>query len=102
MEFNILSIDYRGRQWHPTPVLLLGKSLGWRSLAGYSPWGRKESDTTERLRFTTLACQQPVYWRDGTCFISCDSFLLHRVRSLHLTPSHISDLFVLSFLFFFY
>ena len=28
------------RQWHPTPVLLLGKSHGWRSLVGFSPWGR--------------------------------------------------------------
>ena len=28
------------RQWHPTPVLLPGKSHGWRSLAGCSPWGR--------------------------------------------------------------
>ena len=27
------------RQWHPTPVLLLGKSHGWRSLVGCSPWG---------------------------------------------------------------
>ena len=35
------------RQWHPTPVLLPGKSHGWRSLVGCSPWGRKESDTTE-------------------------------------------------------
>ena len=34
-----------------TPVLLPGKSHGWRSLVGYSPWGRKESDTTERLHF---------------------------------------------------
>ena len=31
----------------PTPVFLPGESLGQRSLAGYSPWGRKESDTTE-------------------------------------------------------
>ena len=31
----------------PTPVLLLGKSHGWRSLVGCSPWGREESDTTE-------------------------------------------------------
>ena len=29
----------RRRQWHPTPVLLPGKSHGWRSLVGYSPWG---------------------------------------------------------------
>ena len=28
-----------------------GKSRGWRSLVGYNPWGRKESDTTERLHF---------------------------------------------------
>ena len=41
--------DQWRRQWHPTPVLLPGKSLGWRNLVGYSPWGRKESDTTGRL-----------------------------------------------------
>ena len=34
------------RQWHPTPVLLPGKSHGQRSLVGCSPWGREESDTT--------------------------------------------------------
>ena len=34
--FSMLS---RRRQWHPTPVLLPGKSHGWRSLVGYSPWG---------------------------------------------------------------
>ena len=39
------------RQWQPTPVLLPGKSHGRRSLVGYSPWGREESDMTERLRF---------------------------------------------------
>ena len=37
--------------WHPTPVLLPGKSHGWRSVVGYSPWGCEESDTTERLHF---------------------------------------------------
>ena len=39
----------RRRQWQPTPVLLPGKSHGQRSLVGCSPWGRQESDTTERL-----------------------------------------------------
>ena len=39
------------RKWHPIPVFLPGKSHGWRSLVGYSPWGCKESDTTERLHF---------------------------------------------------
>ena len=33
--------------WQLTPVLLPGESHGQRSLAGYSPWGHKESDTTE-------------------------------------------------------
>ena len=47
----------RRRQWQPTPVLLPGKSHGQRSLVGCSPWGRKESDTTERLRFHfSLSC----------------------------------------------
>ena len=40
-----------GRKWQPTPILLPGKSCGWRSLAGYSPRGHKESDMTERLNF---------------------------------------------------
>ena len=45
------------RQWHPTPVLLPGKSHGRRSLVGCSPWGRYESDRTERLHFHfSLSC----------------------------------------------
>ena len=39
------------RKWQLTLVLLPGKFHGLRSLIGYSPWGRKESDTTERLHF---------------------------------------------------
>ena len=39
------------RKWQPTAVFLPGKSHGWRSLVSYSPWGRKESDTTKRLHF---------------------------------------------------
>ena len=37
------------RKWQPTPVFCPGKSHGQRSLVGYSPWGPKESDMTERL-----------------------------------------------------
>ena len=40
------------RQWHPTPVLLLGKSHGQRSLVGCSPWGHEESDTLSDFTFT--------------------------------------------------
>ena len=39
------------KEWQPTPVLLPGKLHGLRSLVGYSPWGRKELDRTERLHF---------------------------------------------------
>ena len=45
------------RQWHPTPVLLPGKSHGQRSLVGCSPWGRWGSETTVGLHFHfSLSC----------------------------------------------
>ena len=57
-----VSLQYRGlkldpwvgkipwrRAWQPTPVFLPGESHGQRSLEGYSPWGCKESDTTEQI-----------------------------------------------------
>ena len=52
------TLDSDGRrQWHPTPVLLPGKSHGWRSLVGCSPWGCWGSDMTERLHFYfSLSC----------------------------------------------
>ena len=44
-------------QWHSTPVRLPGKSHGWRSLEGCSPWGRWGLDTTEQLHFHfSLSC----------------------------------------------
>ena len=49
--FRAASNIYRRRQWHPTPVLLPGKSHGRRSLGGCSPWGREELDRTEWLHF---------------------------------------------------
>ena len=56
-EFVCPSLKKRRRQWHPTPVLLPGKSHGRRSLVGCSPWGRQELDTTERLHFHfSLSC----------------------------------------------
>ena len=51
------NLFFRRRQWHPTPVLLPGKSHGRRSLVGCSPWGREESDMIERLHFHfSLSC----------------------------------------------
>ena len=43
---------YWRRKWQPTPVVLPGESHGQMSLAGYSPWGHKESDMTELLTHT--------------------------------------------------
>ena len=37
------------RKWQPAPGFLPGKFHGQKNLAGYSPWGHKESDTTEQL-----------------------------------------------------
>ena len=48
---------HQRRQWHPTPVLLPGKSHGRRSLVGCSAWGRWELDTTQWLHFHfSLSC----------------------------------------------
>ena len=46
-----MKIPWR-RKWQPSPVFLPGEFHGQSSLAGYSPWGRKELDTTERLTHT--------------------------------------------------
>ena len=55
--FRVSILSYRKRRWHPTSVLLPGKSHGWRSLVSCSPWGHEESDTTECLPFHfSLSC----------------------------------------------
>ena len=56
------------REWLPTPAFLPGEFHGQRRLVGYSPWGRKKSDTTERLTFSlftiALFCK-PIWERGG-------------------------------------
>ena len=55
--FSGTRMKIRRRQWHPTPVLLPGKSHGWRSLVDCSPWGLEVLDTTEWLPFHfSLSC----------------------------------------------
>ena len=49
IEFEDASWSKWRRKWQPTPVSLPGKSHGWTSLEGYSPWGHKESDMTEQV-----------------------------------------------------
>ena len=50
--------DYLKKEWQPTPIFLLEKCHGWRSLTGYSPWGCKESNATEPL---TLKHSEHIY-----------------------------------------
>ena len=54
LSLAVVPCTFWRRRWHPTPVLLPGKSHGQRSLVGCSPWGHGESDTTERLHFHFL------------------------------------------------
>ena len=57
IELNRAVTHVQRSQWHPTSVLSPGKPHGRRSLVGCSPWGREESDTTERLHFHfSLSC----------------------------------------------
>ena len=65
----IFSFMHWRRQWQPTPVLLPGKFHGPRSLVGCSPWGRQESDTTERLPFHfSLSCTREGNGNPLQCF----------------------------------
>ena len=64
--------------WQPTPVFLPGKFHGLRSLVGYSPWGCKESDTTEQLHFTSYVYPWLIHvevWQKTTKFIRQLSFI---------------------------
>ena len=44
------------REWQPIPIFLPGEFHEQRNLAGYNPWGRRESDTTEQLTYNTRLC----------------------------------------------
>ena len=57
LDFSLTLLHPWRRQWHPTPVLLPGKSHGRRSLVGCRPLGCEELDTTEQLHFHfSLSC----------------------------------------------
>ena len=57
------------RKWQPTPALLPRKFRGLRSLVGYSPWGHQESDTNERLYFTSLQRTRCLWASFGTSIV---------------------------------
>ena len=95
---------YRRRQWHPTSVLLPGKSHGRRSLIGCSPWGNYESDATERLHFhfslsrigegngNPLQCSCLENLRDGgACWAAVYGVAQSRIRLKRLSSSSSSS-----------
>ena len=60
------------REWLPTSVFLPGEFQGQGSLAGYSPWGHKESDPTKRLTCTHTQAGGVGVEEKAGCL--CDSF----------------------------
>ena len=82
------------RKWQPTPVFWPGESHGWRSLVGYSPWGREVSDRTERLHFQDENIHFKKFTKETTqshaglgATISCNFASLNRMKteqSLHV------------------
>ena len=85
-----MEIPWR-RKWQPTPVFLPGELRGQRSLAGYSPWGRKESDRTERLNFTfhfgPSITLRPIDPPRGSALKACAVWRQHPCRSWLITLS---------------
>ena len=90
-EFNpwVRKIPWR-RKWQPTPVLLPGKSHGWRSLVGYSLWGHRQSDTTERTFSTNLWTQLPIRPEFQPCLITRNLSDFHMSKSLSTKLSLLS------------
>ena len=75
------------RAWQPTPAFLPGEFHEQRSLADYSPWGCKESDTTERL--STISVFKHVnVWRFHSGFQKKKKCLFNRNRSLYSQIQH--------------
>ena len=79
------------RKWQPIPVFLPGKPHGWRSIVGYNPWGRKESDTTESLHSidSGLSPTRLLSTSDQSQVLGCDLYLKPIGNKLRLltTPS---------------
>ena len=59
------------RAWQPTQVFLPAESHEQRSLAGYSPWGHKELDTTERLTLSHNCMNSSLWVISFNCYRKC-------------------------------
>ena len=72
--------DPQNRKWQPTPVFLPGKSHGQRSLAGYSPKGRKESDMSEHICILEINDKMYIYIGNNTrLFIVLSELMCYKI-----------------------
>ena len=84
------------RAWQPTPVFLPGESHWQRSLAGYSPWGCKDLDTTERLKHSKglahgIKCSWGPCWSPSSlCVWQCKVTALNTARFLSTNCGSVS------------
>jgi len=72
------------RKRQPTPVFLPGKSHGQWSLAGYSPWGRKELDRTEQLHLLTTSYSYFVFVHVCVCVYGKHTFEIYSVSEFQV------------------
>ena len=75
-----------GRKWQHTPVFLLGKFHGQRSLEGYSPWGRKESDTVQHEHEHPCKTSLREYVNEQACLCSSQNFYLQNWKVGYIWP----------------
>ena len=68
----------------PTPIFLPGEFHRQRSLAGYSPWGHRESDTTEWLTLFLFQEDHSSHWVDGFYFWFFVCFVLFCFHSINI------------------
>ena len=82
------------RKWQPTPIFLPGESHGQRSLVGYSPWGRKESDTTEWLHFQIGKNEKMTYpnWHNMEKAVQRRNCITININIKEKERSHIKNL----------
>ena len=88
---------HQRRRWHPSPVLLPGKSHGRRRLVGYSPWGCEESDTTERLPFFFFFTHMWNCWVYLALTLWCSSGLDLRCSPLSVFSPYIISLICMKY-----
>ena len=79
--------------WQPTPVFFLGEFHGQRSLVGCSPWGCKESDTTESLSHTHTHTHTPALLELQLVSAHCADLRTCQ-PSHHMSQLHIKNHFI--------